>query len=280
MNDPREEQADVLAQLAEAFAGQAVPRGPDEAMKQRLIVALERQSNRSAADHPVRLWRGWTMRKTIGVAAILLVMIAVGGFLGSRPGSPGAAFAAMIDRITEIRSVRFVMRNEFKGPNHPPNMESTITSMTPWTRIEGTVFGQKVVRIANSDQHKTLMLFENSKAFTLSEEKDGPAGPGQNNFVAKLRSLSKDGAKYIGTEKIDGVEAMKYRYESGGDLYTLWIDPTSKLPIRIGGTDPGDESSGSSTSTFSNFEWNVPIDAAFFTLEPPAGYTVSPNANK
>jgi outer membrane lipoprotein-sorting protein len=280
MNDPREEQGDVLAQLAEAFAGQAVPHGPDEAMKQRLIVAMERQSNRSTADHPVRLWRGWTMRKTIGVAAILLVMVAVGGFFGSRPGSPGTAFAAMIDRIKDIRSVRFVMRNEFKGPNPPPNMESTITSITPWTRIEATVVGQKVVSITNSDQRKTLTLFEGLKTATLNDEKDSPAGSAKSNFVDTLRSLPKERAEYLGKEQIEGVEAMKYRYQHRGDFYTVWIDPTSKLPIRILGTDTADASSAAITSTFSNFKWDVPIDAAFFTLEPPAGYTVSPNADK
>jgi outer membrane lipoprotein-sorting protein len=280
MNDPREQQGDALAQLAEAFAGQTVPHGPDEAMKQRLIVALERQSNRSTADQPLRLWRGWTMRKTIGVAAMLLVMVAVGGFFGSRPGSSGAAFAAMIDRIKDIRSVRFLMRNEFKGPNPPPNMESTITFMAPWTRYEATVVGQKVIGITNSDQHKTLMLFEGLKTATLNDEKADSAGSGKSKFVDALRSLPKEGAKYVGKEQMDGVEAMKYRYQHKGDFYTVWIDPTSKLPIHILGTDTADASAAKITSNFSNFKWDVPIEAAFFTLEPPAGYTVSANADK
>lgn len=295
MNDPREDQGDVLAPLANAFAALAVPNGPDDAVKQRVLVAMERQSNVSAADNPERTWRGWTMRKTFAVAAILLVMITVGGFLGSRPGSPGAAFAAMIDHIKEIQSVRFVMRTEFKvpdpppkkdpnAPQDPPNVEMTITSMSPWVRCEATIFGQKVVRISNLDRHKTIMLFVEAKNFLLNDEKDAPADSMMSkNVVDNLRNLSKDGAKYFGTEKIDGVELMKYRYEAKGDLYTLWIDSATKLPIRISSEnalDPDDASAGAVSMVFSNFEWDVPIDPGYFTLDPPAGYTLSPNAGK
>ena len=280
MNDPREQQRDVLAQLANAFAGHSVPPGPNEALKRRLIVVMEQRSNRSTADQPVRLWRAWTMRKTISVAAILLVMVAVGSFFGSCAGSPGTAFAAMIDRIKDVRSVRFVMRNEFKGPDGPPNMESKFTAMAPWTRVGVTVFGQNVTSITNSDQHKTLMLFEGAKAFMLNDEKIGPAGPGQNNFVEKFRRLPREGAEYVGKEQMDGVEAMKYRFQHEDEFYTVWIDPASNLPIRLLATDTAEASSATDTMSFSKFEWNVPIDAAFFTLEPPAGYTKSPNAHE
>lgn len=280
MNDPRQQEGDVLAQLAEAFAGQTVPPGPDDALKQRLIVALERQSNRSTADGSVHPRRKWTMRKTMGVAALLLVMVAIGGFVGSRPGSPGAAFAAMIDHIKEIRSVRFVMRSEDKESNSPITLDATITSMFPWTRYEVTVAGQKVIATTNSDQHKTLMLFESDKAFMPTDEKVGPAGPAQNSLVEKLRSFDTARAEYVGKEQIDGIETMKYRCEREGDFYTLWIDPIDKLPIRLLTMDTADASAATMVVSFSKFEWNVPIEPGFFTLEPPAGYTLSPNAAK
>jgi outer membrane lipoprotein-sorting protein len=278
MNDSQEPRDDVLGRLTDAFVAQAVPPGPTDAVKQRLIGELERQPNRSVARRPERPWRRWTMLKTMSVAAVLLVMVAVGGYFSGGHGGSGNVFAAMIDRINEIRSVRFSMELDADEADKIPAMQSTITSVPPWTRQETVANGLKVVRITNSEQHKTLTLFEGLKTATLGESK-GPEAK-RTNFVDGMRQLPKAGAEDLGKDQIGGAEAQKFRYQHKGDYYTVWIDPASKLPIRVLMMNKLDPSAATIKVTFSKFEWNVPFDAELYTLEPPAGYAVSSNSDK
>jgi outer membrane lipoprotein-sorting protein len=265
----------MLARLADAFAEQAVPAGPSEAAKERLKATLEQRSKRSAAIHPVRPWRGSTMQKAMSIAAVLAV-VAIGALVATYPGHSGSAFAAMIDRINEIRTVRFEMQSEVKDADEDLQLHSTVTLAKPWVRFETTVDGQNVVRITNTDEGKMLTLFETSKTAELGSPKGRPA---LSDAVNKLRNLPKQGAASLGKESVNGIEALKYRQKAKGDDYTVWIDPATNLPVQLKVVEvvtPADVT----TITFSNFRWDVPADSSQLTLEPPAGYTVTPSAGK
>jgi outer membrane lipoprotein-sorting protein len=75
----------------------------------------------------------------------------------------------------------------------------------------------------------------------------------------------------LGKESVGGVEALKYRQEKKGDYYTVWIDPTTALPVQVNISD----AQSSVGTTFSSFHWDVPVDSFQLTLEPPAGYTIT-----
>lgn len=220
------------------------------------------------------------MLKTMSVAAMLLVMVAVGGYFSGSGGGSGNVFAAMIDRINEIRSVRFDMESEPDKAGDIPGFRTTFTLMPPWTRQDMMFKGRRVVGISNSEQHKTLMLFEDAKHFTLGESNNAVAGREKGNVVDAMRQLPKEGAENLGKEQVDGVDASKFRYGNKGDYYTVWIDPASELPIRVVMTDTLDPSTSTYKVVYSKFKWNIPVDAGLFTLAPPAGYTLSPNARK
>jgi outer membrane lipoprotein-sorting protein len=266
---------DMLARLADAFAGQAVPAGPSEAVKERLKATLEQRSKRSAVLQPVRTWRGSTMQKVMSIAAVLAV-VAIGALVMSRPGNSGSAFAAMIDRINEIRTVRFEMQSDVKDADENLHLHSTVTLAKPWMRFETTALGQNVVRITNTDQGKMLTLFETSKTAKLGSSKGRPV---LSNAVEKLLNLPKQRAESLGKESVAGIEALKYRQEAKGDCYTVWIDPATNLPVqmKVDAVEPAGETTA---ITFSNFQWDVPVDQSQLTLVPPAGYEVKSGTDK
>ena len=135
----------------------------------------------------------------------------------------------------------------------------------------------KATKIINSEQHKTLMLFEQSKTAKLSDDTNVSQQLQQNDVVARLRSLPKEGAEDLGNEQVNGIEARKFRYQQKGDHYTIWIDPASKLPIQLRLTDELDPAKATVDVTFSDFSWNMPLESLGLSLEPPPGYEVSAN---
>ena len=268
---------DVLTRLTGALAAQPIPTGPDASLKQDLIATLERQSKRSIAPRDRNLRSGWTMQRVLKIAAAFLMIVGVSGFVMTRSSGSGSVFAAMIDRVNEIRTARFNMRSNMKLDDGPTTIDSTITLASPWTRVDANMDGLKATKITNSEQHKTLMLFEHSKTAKLSDNTGAPQKLQQNDVVARLRSLPKEGAEDLGSEQINGVEARKFRYQQKGDFYTIWVDPASKLPIELRLTDKLDSSEATVDVTFSGFEWNMPFDSLGLSLEPPAGYEMSTN---
>ena len=182
---------DVLTRLTGALAAQPIPTGPDASLKQDLIATLERQSKRSIAPRDRNLRSGWTMQRVLKIAAAFLMIVGVSGFVMTRSSGSGSVFAAMIDRVNEIRTARFNMRSNMKLDDGPTTIDSTITLASPWTRVDANMDGLKATKITNSEQHKTLMLFEHSKTAKLSDNTGAPQKLQQNDVVARLRSLPK-----------------------------------------------------------------------------------------
>lgn len=271
MKDPLE-QNDFVACLASMAAGLNVPAAPDQRTNQQLVAKMERRSKRSTASSFPKSWSKRTMQRVMTVAAALIVMVGVVSFSAFRTGSSGAVFAAMIERVNAIRTVSFNLRAEFKDADDA-NIESTFTVAYPWTRVTATVDGEKVVGISNAEQQKQLILFESLKRAQLRDMKGASKIFAESNIVERLRNLRKEEAEYLGKEQLDSVDLHKYRQQNKGDWYTIWIDPTTQLPVQVESSDPA----GTFTVKYSKFEWDPSVDVSQFTLVPPAGYDVTDN---
>jgi hypothetical protein len=77
--------------------------------------------------------------------------------------------------------------------------------------------------------------------------------------------------------ELDGRETLKYRLREENKTTSLWVDPRTKLPLRIE-YKMIDPTPGISTNewVYTDFEWDpqVPEPAQLFSTEPPPGYTV------
>lgn len=266
---------DVLARLTEAFVEQSVPDGPDEAVKQRLLVSLGQAAASSPTVVPPRIWKGPLMRKVVSVAAILLVVVGVAAYMNPPSGKgSGSAFAAMVNRVQESRTARFRMAVKMKGQPEG-SMDAVMTSMDPsWLRTEMSMGGVQVTSITNFQDGRSLLLFPDSKKGQFRDRKNGGA-TGNRNWIDALRNLKSDDATYIGEEIVDGMATAKYVSQKKGDFYTVWINTETDLPIRVVFGNKEDSADADIQVMMSAFEWDVTVDESEFTLELPAGYELT-----
>jgi outer membrane lipoprotein-sorting protein len=273
-NSPKEEdrEGDVLARLAEAFADLSVPAGPPAAVKERLLVSLGQQSAQPAAVRSLRSWKGINMRKAMSAAIFLVAATAAAAYWIPRPGGTSAAFAEMLNRIQEIRTVSFQMAVDMKEfPDEFP-LATRLTAMDPgWLRTEVLIGGQRAVMISNYSQQKQLVLFPETKQGLLRPIRNAKAMQGKN-YVQRLRNLKEQHATFVGDDQIDGKPALKYDYQHRGDAYTLWLDAATKLPVRVESASEQDPSQEDVHMTMSDFVWDVAVNEADFSLELPEGY--------
>ena len=219
------------------------------------------------------------MQKVMSVAAVLAVVV-IGALVATHAGSSGSVFAAMIDRMNDIRTVRFEMQSEIKEAVKPFNLHATVTLAKPWSRYEVTALDQKVTRIMSSENDKMLTLFETLKTAQLGDRKGQPAELQANDVIETFRNMKNQGAEYLGKESVSGIEAMKYRLTVKGDRHTVWIDPATNLPVQMTVTDVTEPEATMDLVTFSNFQWDVTVDPSQLSLEVPAGYQVTPSDQK
>ena len=267
---------DVLARLAEAFVEQSVPDGPDEDVKRRLLVSLGQAAARPSASPHLRIWKGPVMRKLVSVAAIVLVVLGVAAYTIPQSGKgPGAAFAAMVQRVQEASTAKFRMAVEMKD-SPDDAMEADMTFKDPaWALTEMSMGGLKATMIANYDERKVLVLHPDSKQGRLVEMKGGGAQPQQKNFIEAIREMVPDDATYLAEETIEGQSVRKYSYKKKGDCYTVWISAATNLPVRVDSASAEDPANASVRVTLSQFEWDGPVDESKFTLELPSGYQLT-----
>jgi hypothetical protein len=274
--EAKEREDDMLALLAEAFADLSVPAGPTAAMKEHLLVSLGQQSARPAEVRSLRNWKGVNMRKAMSAAIFLVAATAAAAYWIPRPGGAGETFAAMLNRIQQIRTVSFQMSVDMKGSPDGFPLKTELTGMDPgWLRTEVLVGDQRAVMIANYPQQKMLMLFPETKQALLKQIKGHSGSPQGKNYVERLRNMKKEHARFVGEDQADGKPTLKYDYEHRGDFYTVWLDATTKLPVRVESANKQDASQAEIKVTMSNFVWDVAVDEAEFSLEAPEGYEMT-----
>jgi outer membrane lipoprotein-sorting protein len=113
--------------------------------------------------------------------------------------------------------------------------------------------------------------------------------PAKNLNVNLRRPTSLEGAKRLPDRILNGRTAhgvsTEDHYKSDAGVRrtrseTSWMDPTSKLPVRLEFRDyPSDLSDKGSELIQRDIVFNAPLDRALFSTEPPEGYTVLPDAD-
>jgi hypothetical protein len=82
-------------------------------------------------------------------------------------------------------------------------------------------------------------------------------------------------------DQLDGMTVLKYRVAEEKTTTTLWVNPETKLPVKVEcvTTEVIDEPVSRLTFVLSDFEWDPPIKGykdtdEFFSTTPPKGYKV------
>ncbi len=234
-------------------------------------------------------WR-WIMRSPVfrvsTAAVFVLTITSVALFF--RGGGAAFAFADFAAPILEAKTVKCKMTIEMKGP--PARTMTSEVMVLDGFRMRQVMElpdmpelpdKTKVVTIEDSRQGKSLLLVPASKTATVrtatKNRKDKTPESGSLFTVLRLFQLVEekpDAVEHesLGEKEIDGRKVVGFHISSPvGDLI-LWGDPETGLPVRVE-TTSGIE--GSVKATFTDFAFNVDLDESLFSLEPPAGYTVT-----
>ena len=125
-------------------------------------------------------------------------------------------------------------------------------------RTEMNASGMNIVAIILPDQQKAYTIMEAQKMIMVmpyDPEKYKKYMIGTSNFNGKIEAA--------GTDVVDGIACNKYKVTSDGKIYDLWINTSTKQPVKLTAED------GAFTLVWKNYQAG-PQDPALFQV--PAGY--------
>jgi hypothetical protein len=103
------------------------------------------------------------------------------------------------------------------------------------------------------------------------------------SMTDKDAQLGDQQAELIGEEMLDGHKTMVYRLLPGefklqewkiekGNVVKAWVDPETNFPVRLEGDFAELSGQKNIHALYDHFQWNAPLDAKLFKLEPPEGF--------
>ena len=217
----------------------------------------------------------------VAAAAIFVLAITCVALLFHGNGAT-FAFADFAAPILEAKTVKFKMIVEMKGP--PARTITSEVMMLGGARtrmVTELPDKSKAMIIRDLSQGKSLTLVAALKTATVltitknRKDKTPEYGdPLAGLRIALLAAQDKPGIERepLGKKEIDGRRVVGFRISSPDGVFSLWGDPKTGLPVRFEMTMGID---GSMKTTFSDFVFNADMDESLFSLEPPAGYTVT-----
>ena len=260
--------------------------------------------NLSGSQHHIQWSNIMKTKFTKFVAAaviIIAVLIGIDHFGVSIDGTT-AVWADTLEQIYAATSVSCTKTFEGDKAN-PYYFEEMINE----NGISRAVIGSSI-NIHAISEGKMLQLVPSKKTATLTHYVGLKRSTKPYNRLNWLMSIKDKAGEFLGTEDIDGMLANKFFWQQGEyDHVTVWIDPSTGLPIkvkqeRLSNPNPGivqphfqlslGDFGGNDNQTFSitssggpgiqkkqvmimkDLLWNQEIDPALFSTEPPEDYTL------
>jgi outer membrane lipoprotein-sorting protein len=218
-------------------------------------------------DNP--LPRKRTMPGTMRIAAAALVT--AGGLLyfAGVPSKEATAFAELAQKLREAHTLAYRITTE--TPESKTALKIRSLFKEPSLFRAETDGG--IITIVDGSQGKQMLLDPAANTALLLEGKarKAPPGPGMG-LVEHLRQLTAGDAKPVGNKRIGGIPARGYLVKKFSTEMTVWVDPGTRLPIRV---ETSDRIQGKEIRvTLSDFQVDPDLDDALFRVAVPSGYAL------
>ncbi len=267
----------ALAAVRAENAGQ-VAADFNERLRQRMAEVLRPVPTETARPVlPVRSltkWR-WIMRSPVSrvAAAVVFLLVTTGVAFWFHAGGATPAFADLIRPLCDAKTAKFKMEIQVEGQ---PSQSLRVTFLAP-NHIRQDMAGG-AVNIVDFAKGKIVGMDPKSKRVTVFSFVNMPKEGQQMNPVAQLRSQVIEAEKNpdakresLGEKKIDGRQAVGYRFTSPAQVLTIWGDAKTALPIRVESTI---KLIPKTVTTWTDFQFDVPVDQSLFDTQTPPGYTL------
>jgi outer membrane lipoprotein-sorting protein len=266
-------------QIAAASVDDSIRAAHRDELRKRVLAAYDQsQSTRRPRFTTVRLqnFGRWIMARPVSrvgfpVAALVLLAVALATMW---PAKRGFAFEDLVRPLVEAKTARCTIVVKIKDmPAH------TITAY-----FRGKVHRQEskamgTVNIFDEESGTMLTLIEGQHvAQVLQSVNRDPKQAASQGFLQSIRDQligMKDDKQIVrrslGEQVIAGLKMVGYRVTSPAMDMKIWGDRETGLPYAI---ETRMAAFPTAELTFTDFEFDMPLDAALFSLTPPAGYTV------
>ena len=294
---PSSPDGDALEEAIAAFRQMPVPERPgDDEMLARLA-GTRRAGRFRMRQEPAR----WPSRRAILSSAAAAVLCALCGWflLGQ---STTVALADVIQAAQKHRLVRYKqMQIIDEGQRGDVAPDRTVLAdlqafrVRSETRVREKGLESDSVVIQDARKNRLLMLSTDTDLATGKvvtrvghlEKMPRPNDRAWEDFrplgelkpyqplLERLRELQNHKATTAAKEFLDGRETVTYRLEDDSHSILVWVDPETKLPVRMenAATYPDGVRY---RFAFTNFEWDPEVKDVeqLFSTEPPEGYTI------
>jgi len=273
---------DFEQHIEELFGRIPTPPAPStevaDEIRRRVFAEFDRVASQPGADSRwsralhtgVELMSHPISRVIAGLAAVLFLAL----WLGAPRRS--VAFGDFLAPLVDAKTAKFklVVKNDLQ----PTPMEMTGYFLTPH-KFRQEMPG--VVSISDFDQGRMLSLDEKNKRATLikmknfDDVKKGQAGDLFGNLravLAEYRNNHKGQIEELDEKELDGRKVFGFRLAAPTMTQTIWGDAKTGAIVRLEATMPGPPKS---EIVFSDFTFDMPIDAALFSVDPPADYKLT-----
>ena len=191
------------------------------------------------------------------------------------------AFADVVKALAEVRTATWKTATEVTLPDGQV-VKSTAVGMflaPSRERIETTTNGVLSIQITDGTKDKVLGLSPSTKTAVVIDVKNAPGdkgspfgktNPGLRDLITLADSGRMENAKPLGRKTIAGISAEGYRIQLGDDgsaNYGPTPRPCSPCVSNTNRRRP------SVQIVMTDFQVNVELDEAEFSLDLPAGYT-------
>ncbi len=248
----------------------------------------------------VFLWRiimKSSITKLAAAAAIIITVVLGTHYFGGSVDVATAAFGNVIGYL-QTHSYTFDLTSDSviiggisgKGMN-PITIKAMVMELGRM-RFDYPTMAGKISSITNLNTGKTLLLFHQNKAGVLVDESVLKKDTGAEGIltlctrpIASLWNLRNGAEEQLGEKEIDGrtVTGFKFSQKDKDFEYdiTIWADTQKNTPylVEIISKPTTDKSFPVMKWTAKNFNLDVELDEKLFSLEVPAGYTLSSQSN-
>lgn len=252
--------------------------GHRDRLEDVLLTALAKQPRREST---MKTWRIIMKNRTIRFATAAIALIAAAftiHHLGGYPDGTSVTFAQVMDQIREIRPYAYTQTTRY----HHTDKTVVRRFMILNRHQRREEFPDGIVWIFDYSKKPVGMLQLNpdTKRALWKTYPDQQTMTINPDTLETLRRFEEKPDIYTvedrGVQKMDGHTTKCFQVPGENNVYTVWVDIETRLPVRIELEHP----KFGQTLIMTDFDFDPSFDETQFDRVPPEGYTLSEYISK
>lgn len=264
---------DIVDRAAAALRDVAVPDGPSPELLADTLSAIRAAEQGKPLNANSSRRRIFTMRfiTKLAVAAVLVLFVGALVWTDSPWGSQ-AAFADVLEKVQQVKSVRFKVEATYMPPGATKPSTGHLTMLISGDRMRQEM-PNGFTSVTDFKTGRVVALMAPQKKAIVMRMENMPKQAKDMNLLQSFRAMTPDAGKSIGRKEINGRMLDGYLIEKDGRTTTVWADPKTRLPMRME-AKVDMPMAPKSDVVMTDFQWDVPTDPAALSTDVPPGYDV------